>query len=342
MEVPARDPEIAPSKDVAELHLLISEMGDELSAYRWREAVWISIVVHVLIFLGLIFVPKWLPKSAVIIALNDQNNNLNFLTAPNDRQQVKTPPKTDIMSDKNRVAQSPKPVLDKKLLRKLLDMQRPGPPAAAAAPKSPAQQAMQQAPQQATPDQQNGSQNPAQAPPQPPQQAQLQTPQQRPRGPVDFHTGGPGIEQAIQNSASRGATHYSFGGGDYGPTRLQPNTNMRGDVEILSDTMGVDFGPYLQRVLYRIKMNWYNLIPEVARPPIMKRGNLILHFSILKNGQVSGLKYEYSSGDIALDRAAYGGITNSDPFDRLPPEFNGTYLELRIKFIYNSTTDDVN
>src|SRR5579864_3376526 len=332
MEVPARDPEIAPSKDVAELHLLISEMGDELSAYRWREAVWISIVVHVLIFLGLIFVPKWLPKSAVIIALNDQNNNLNFLTAPNDRQQVKTPPKTDIMSDKNRVAQSPKPVLDKKLLRKLLDMQRPGPPAAAAAPKSPAQQAMQQAPQQATPDQQNGSQNPAQAPPQPPQQAQLQTPQQRPRGPVDFHTGGPGIEQAIQNSASRGATHYTFGGGDYGPTRLQPNTNVRGDVEIMSDTMGVDFGPYLQKVLFEIKRHWYDLIPEVARPPIMKRGNLTVEFAIKEDGSVAGLHYIRTSGDVALDRPAYGSITASDPFPRLPNEFKGPYIALRIRF----------
>src|SRR5579864_8305253 len=332
MEVPARDPEIAPSKDVAELHLLISEMGDELSAYRWREAVWISIVFHILIFLGIIFVPKWLPKSAIIIPLTD-NKDITFVGGPHDHRQVK-PPDTNIMSDQNRIAQSRKPVVDKNLLRKLMDMQRPGPPA----PKpAPAQQATQQSPQQANPEQQAGSQNPAQAPPpQPKQQAQLQTPQPQPRGPVNFHTGGPGIEHAIQSAASRGATHYSFGGGDYGPTHFPPNTNIHGDVEILSDTMGVDFGPYLQRILYVIRKNWINLIPEGA---LMKKGRLAIQFAILKDGRIQGMQAVLSSGDVVLDRAAWGGITNSDPLDQLPAEFRGNYLELRIVFLYNLNLD---
>jgi hypothetical protein len=41
-----------------------------------------------------------------------------------------------------------------------------------------------------------------------------------------------------------------------------------------------------------------------------------------------------SSGDVALDRPAYGSITASDPFPPLPPEFTGPYLELRIRFYY--------
>jgi hypothetical protein len=36
-------------------------------------------------------------------------------------------------------------------------------------------------------------------------------------------------------------------------------------IEILTDTMGVDFGPYKQRVLHDVRMNWYQLIPEQAR-----------------------------------------------------------------------------
>lgn len=129
-------------------------------------------------------------------------------------------------------------------------------------------------------------------------------------------------------------------GGDYGPN-VRANTNMRGDVEITSDTMGVDFGPYLQRVLFTIKNNWYNLIPEVARPPIMKKGSLIIRFVILKDGRVAALFIETPSGDVSLDRAAYGGITASIPFDELPKQFAGDYLGLRIKFIYNSRADDV-
>ena len=342
MEAPSHDPEVVKSRDIAELHLLIGEMGDELDSYRRREAAWLSLVFHVLIFLGIIFIPKWLPKSAVIIPVTD-NKDINFVIGPNDRPQVK--PKTDILSDQNRIAQSRNPQVNKDLLRKLRDMQRPGPPAPK--PPAPSQQAMQQqAQQQATPAPQTGAQNPVQPPPQPTQQAQLQTPQpqQRPKGPVDFHTGGPGIEQAIQNAANRGATHYTFGGGDYGPTRLQPNTNVRGDVEIMSDTMGVDFGPYLKKVLFDIKMHWYDLIPEVARPPIMKRGNLTVEFAITKDGRVAGLQYVRTSGDIALDRPAYGSITASDPFPPLPGEFKGNYIALRIRFYYNPDpkSDDLN
>jgi len=36
-----------------------------------------------------------------------------------------------------------------------------------------------------------------------------------------------------------------------------------------------------------------------------------------------------------MDRAAWGGITASSPFDPLPKEFKGDYLKLRMHFMYN-------
>jgi hypothetical protein len=44
---------------------------------------------------------------------------------------------------------------------------------------------------------------------------------------------------------------------------------------------------------------------------------------------------EYPSGDIGLDRAAWGGITGASPYPPLPAEFTGPYLELRFGFFYN-------
>jgi len=108
-----------------------------------------------------------------------------------------------------------------------------------------------------------------------------------------------------------------------------------GPFDILSDTQGVDFGPYLTRVLQSIKVNWYNLVPEEARPPLMKRGKVSIRFLITPTGKVAGLRIERPSGDGPLDRAAYGGITASDPFSPLPKEFNGPFLALRITFFYN-------
>jgi len=67
----------------------------------------------------------------------------------------------------------------------------------------------------------------------------------------------------------------------------------------------------------------------------LKKGKLAIEFAILKDGKVAGLKYAATSGDVALDRAAYAGITDSNPFPPLPQEFAGQYLALRFYFYYN-------
>jgi TonB family protein len=111
-----------------------------------------------------------------------------------------------------------------------------------------------------------------------------------------------------------------------------------GNLEILSDTEGVDFGPYLQRVLHDVRQNWYSAIPESAA---MKHGNLIIEFAITKDGKVAGMKLIATSGDIPLDRAAWAGIVGSDPFPALPSEFGGQYLALRFRFYYNPTKEEM-
>ncbi len=99
--------------------------------------------------------------------------------------------------------------------------------------------------------------------------------------------------------------------------------------------------PTFARALQSIKNNWYNLIPEEARAPLMKHGKVTIRFLIMANGKVAGLYVEAPSGDIPLDRAAYGGITGSDPFSPLPHEFHGPYLALRIRFYYNPATGEM-
>ncbi len=69
--------------------------------------------------------------------------------------------------------------------------------------------------------------------------------------------------------------------------KKEAEPSAKGVVEILSDTQGVDFGPYLQRALHGIKTHWYASIPEVARPPVMKSGIAVIQFSILKNVIIS-------------------------------------------------------
>lgn len=341
MEAPDRDSQTPSFADISELHLLISEMDDELSAYRWREAIWISIIVHVVGFLLWIFAPRYLPRTAVLLpATMPTKENPIFLT---DRR---TPPaprpqRSDIISDQNRIAQSHKPLLSRDQIRRLMNVQPPGTPARTTAPPAPPQQAAQQPqqPAQQASSEQAGAQQQQQ---QPTQTAHLDTPPV-PKGPSPFKTAAPGaaIHQALEDVAgSHGANRYAFGG-DFGVDRHQPNSDVRGDVEILSDTMGVDFGPYLQRVLWEIKTHWYQLVPESALPPMMKKGQLGIQFAILKDGKVAGMQQVFSSNDIALDRAAWGGIVNSSPFQPLPSAFKGNYLELRIRFLYNPDKNEL-
>ena len=115
-----------------------------------------------------------------------------------------------------------------------------------------------------------------------------------------------------------------------------------GPIEILTDTMGVDFKPYLQQVvLPTVRKNWYNWIPESARAPLMKKGKVTIEFAILKDGTVAGMRLVSTSGDVALDRGAWGGITASNPFPPLPIEFGGNFLGLRFAFYYNPDRSDL-
>lgn len=109
----------------------------------------------------------------------------------------------------------------------------------------------------------------------------------------------------------------------------------QGAIEILSNTMGVDFSAYLAEVLKRVRLNWYGVIPDAARPPLMKKGKVSIDFAIVKDGSIKGMKLTEASGDTSLDRAAWAGIAGSNPFPALPAEFRGDYLALKFHFYYN-------
>ncbi len=72
----------------------------------------------------------------------------------------------------------------------------------------------------------------------------------------------------------------------------------------------------------------------------MQKGRLAIEFAVLKNGRIAGLKLITSSGDVELDRAAWRGITVSDPFPHLPSAFKGDFLALCLRFYYNPESSD--
>jgi TonB family protein len=330
-------------REIDEAPTLILQLQDDLTHSRRRESFWISVVVHLLVVLLIVNssrIAGLIPRQTAVLSPNalPQDKDLTYLELPPDQQRPPAkPPETNIISDKNRIATSKAPQIDRKELRKILDSSRPGPPGPSGAPQPPAAGAEAQS----TPAPQPQQQAPPQPPPDQNLNAKLQTPALSPKD--AFSTGSRYVGSATEQAARAAAATRGGGGGDNGDFGLGLGKQgaAYGGLEVLSDTMGVDFGPYLARVLHDVKMNWYNLIPESAKAPIMKKGNVGIEFAILKDGSVAGMKLVYSSGDVALDRGAWGGITASNPFPPLPTEFSGQYLALRFKFLYNPSKNEM-
>jgi TonB family protein len=334
-------------REMHDVPSLLIQLQDDLSRSRKREAFWMSVVVHLVLIILIVNSQKFerfFPHKRLVVGPADwmRQKEMTYLELPPDAQKLTKRPDTNIISDKDRLATSRTPHLDPKELRKILDSGRPGAPGQSAPPAPQSQPA----PSAAATAQGMPTQQPQQPAPQPPpdqnQAARLQQPEAPPKpsfsvGPM---SAGSAIEQAARAAiASRGTT-YGGDDGDYGLSGRQP-TEAIGPMDILSDTMGVDFGPYLARVLHDVRQNWYNLIPEAARAPLMKKGKVSIQFAILKDGRIAGMQLTSSSGDMALDRAAWGGITGSNPFPPLPSQFAGQYLGLRFHFYYNPDKSDL-
>ena len=316
-------------------HLLI-QLQDDLERSRWREAIWISIIVHMVLAIvlwNLNVIGKYIGwHTAQVVPLNTKDKSVTFLTLPPDLVKPSHRPKTNVLSDKDRIAQSRQPERNPHAVA--------SPPpgnSAMRGPRRPQQpQQAQQPPavaQNQPPMQQQGPQEQAPRPQfQTNQTAQLQTPPAK--NSFGKYANGMSPGSAIEQATQAAAASRGGGGGQDAGFGLGKGTRGQqyGALDILSDTQGVDFGPYLQRLLQEVKEHWYELIPESAE---MKKGKLALEFAISKDGHVMGLKLVQSSGDTALDRPAWGSITGSNPFPALPAEFNGPYLSLRFRYYYN-------
>jgi TonB family protein len=324
-------------------HLLL-QLQDDLSRSRKREAVWLSVVLHLLVVILLVNTDKLInlfPHQALVLPREidlDKQKNATYLELPPDEQKLTRRPDSKIISDKDRIATSKAPQIDRRDLKKLLESARPARPGQQA-PQPPQPTPPPAVAQNAPPQPETQQQNPNSGlvpPVENPPTAQLQTP---PRGGKPSFTtpttAGSAIEQAARAAAANRGNYGGGESGDYGLSQGRGGAKALDQAEILTDTMGVDFGPYLARITQVVRANWMTAMPPSVYPPILKQGKLSIEFTILKDGKVSGMTLHTTSGDVALDRAAWASITASNPFPPLPKEFPGQILGLRFYYFYN-------
>jgi outer membrane biosynthesis protein TonB len=327
-----------------ETHDLLSVIEELEGDRNWaslREKVWIAIIIHMIVLWILMYGPKYILHQQVRV-INpaeklEREKQMTYLETPRDIKPMKPTKPAPAISNEDHRAQTPHPTLDKKTLEELEAMRRAGLPA----PKPAPQQAQPQpAPAQQPPQQQAAQQPKTPAQPLPAnEKSQIEAPKPAPTKP-SFNTGPMTPGQEIQQMA-RNATRSGQSGGDMGAGAPSDHPGENGAVDILSDTMGVDFGPYIERVIYDTKKAWYPIIPEEAQPPLLKQGRVMIRFKIGPDGSVipHSMVLESGSQDVPLDKAAWASITYAG-YPPLPKEFKGPYLELRFMFLYNIRPGD--
>jgi outer membrane biosynthesis protein TonB len=296
--------------DTHELLQLISDMEDERRWSRFREGVWIAILVHAALFAAILLLPTYVFKTPVVVDSShaiQEHQEFTYMDTP------KWQPKVEI-----KPAPAPHPQIDKKTLEEL-NKAAPPPPA-----PEPAPQAAEPAPP---------------PPPIPPsQQSQVEAPRPAavPARP-NFAMNSQNPADALREAMKGASRNPGMGAGNLpseGGLRMHPGAGS--GLDVLSDTQGVDFNSWLQRWHRETERTWDPLIPDEVNPPISKSGMVAIRFKVLPSGRLmdGSLVLEGRSGDVALDRAAWGALTGSN-YPPLPRDFHGPYLELRAYFLYN-------
>jgi len=107
-------------------------------------------------------------------------------------------------------------------------------------------------------------------------------------------------------------------------------------VMLLSNSQGVDFGPYVSReVLPKLQQEWGARIQNLGLAAATKKSTVVVEFAIEKDGSVSGVGIKQSTQEPKLDDAVQEAIQGASPFAPLPAKFRGKAITLRFHADYN-------
>jgi TonB family protein len=134
------------------------------------------------------------------------------------------------------------------------------------------------------------------------------------RAPTDAATGGSGSGGPGMGTGLRIGTGTGSGGSGFGD---------------LSGLSNFPYTYYLQIITDRVSSNWFNSLVD---PGVSGNFQTVVYFKISRDGQVSDLKVEESSGITPLDLAAMRAIKASAPFPPLPRDYGEAYLVIHLIF----------
>ena len=316
--------------DFEDYHPDISPVGRAIS---WREGILISIIVHLVMIIVILLLPKIFPpdpdaarKRALLMQPQPKEDTTFVFVQPRLERPARRPPERAELSDLDRQAQSrlkaPKPDnplpynrgnsperVDTEAQRREAARGRgPEPDPAAGQPTT---QAQTQPEATKLPESQSAMQFPSN-----------RTPSQNGasgRSPAAGGSLGDALRNLQRYTQGEAFENQGGGGGQFGP-------------EIQFDTKGVEFGPWIRRFIAQVKRNW--LIPYAA---MSMRGHVVVTFNVHKDGSITDLNVAGPCPVDAFNNAAIGALASSNPTQPLPPEYPADKAFFTVTFFYNET-----
>ena len=292
-------------------------------AINLRDGVVVSVLVHVVIVLFLIFAPEYLP---------------NFLPEPEpEAVNVEQQPKTE----------APRFVF----VQPKLDMPAPKPPPRAEMSDMDRQARNRERPpamENPLPYSRGNSAERAEA-----------TPEERARGRGPAEVPAPPAPPAVETPATSSPSEQGRSAMQQ-PQRPQPPPggklgdalrnlqkyvdqdtfdNQRGGTQefgpaIQFDTKGVEFGPWIRRFVAQVKRNWF--VPYAA---MSLRGRVVITFFVHRSGALTDVTVIGPSSVESFNLAARNALLASNPTEPLPPEYPDDKAFFTVTFFYNESPD---
>jgi TonB family protein len=277
-----------------------------------REGVLLSLVVHALLVLGIIFLPAWLFEPSHVVPLMLQNDKpIRFVEMIPLVDRTAPPKRPAEQSDRDRRSASP-------LVAPKPDNTQPL--AHGTAPEKVITPPVSRPAGQVSPDPNPSLDTRATRPPD-------QTPSLMPK---------PVVLPARKSGGDLGDSLRNLQQYLRGQSFDNPNGGANQDhADIQFDSKGVDFGPWLARFEAQIKRNWF--IPEAA---MMLKGHVVFQFNVQRDGSITDLRMVSSSGVQAFDSAALGALKLSNPTMALPTAYPDNQAAFVVTFHYNEDIRD--
>jgi TonB family protein len=104
-------------------------------------------------------------------------------------------------------------------------------------------------------------------------------------------------------------------------------------VDLLTDTNGISVDAYMRTLISNLKERWIPLMTGESQP-LNSQEETVIDFTIARDGQISAMRMEDSTHDVALDKAAWSA-TKATPYSPPPAGMREPNLKLRVHFTVN-------